>query len=340
MPPARREDADNAGLTLLRYGKAMNDTITAAPTPEYVEQILRDELAQGDSAIATAQPILRHLLANDGHALFSDEVIARVRGMMLDVARQLLEAQAEAAEAPDRGGFIAERQDELVLPLFDDAAFLSHAHALAVEAQLLDTLRLRSDLDPVLTPLVQETAADSHAAMAGLAMAVLAAQARFVQHQRRMELPLRDLPGELFHKALLTLRVHAGEQPSGVIAERRLRESFDEAAGRPGLLTRLVSGMECRAARALAIDHAGLSVFVTALAMATGQDRDLAVLSLTGRQFARLALSLRAAGLAPNAVEAQFVFLHPEVALPDGFELLGADSAGAMLTTSLPAVSL
>jgi hypothetical protein len=61
----------------------------------------------------------------------------------------------------------------------------------------------------VLSPLVQELVAAKEGDMAALAMTVLAAQARFMQHHRRMELPLGELPGDLFHKALVLLR----EQP-------------------------------------------------------------------------------------------------------------------------------
>jgi len=278
---------------------------------------------------------LRHLLTNDDEALFSDEIVARIRGMARDIGRQLLEAQAEAAGLDDRTAFTRERQDALAQSLCEDAGFLAHAHALAIEAQLLERLSVRTAMDPILTPLVQELAAGSNAAVAGLAMTVLAAQARFVQYHRRMELPLRDLPAELFHKALLALRNEPGEHAEAAeAAERVLRAGYTEADGRQALLARLVTGMDSRAVRALAIDHAGLSIFATALAMASGQERDLAVLSLGGRQFARLALSLRATGLAPSAVEAQFLYLHPDVALPEGFELLRADSAAALLTAA------
>jgi hypothetical protein len=95
-------------------------------------------------------------------------------------------------------------------------------------------------------------------------------------------------------------------------------------------------GMGEQAVRALAIDHAGLALFSTALAMASRQDRNLAVLSFADRQFARLALALRAAGLQQRAVEEQFLFLHPDTALPAGFATLGADRAAALLAGSRP----
>jgi hypothetical protein len=307
-------------------------------TAETVERVLRDELVRGDAMIATARPILRHLLANDDNGLFSDETIARVRGMMLDMAEQLLFAQAGAADVRDRPAYIAERQDDLAQALLEDTAFLAHAHALTVEAQLIERLQGRSAIDPVLTPLVQELVASKDGGTAGLAMAVLAAQARFQQTYRRMELPLRELPGDLFHRALVLLREQAvgDDDPAAEGAERELRDGYEEGTARLGLIARLVVGMGQSAPRALAIDHAGLAIFATSLSMASGQPRDLVVLSFAEQQYARLALSLRAAGLKQQAVIEQFLFLHPDVALPDGFETLRADRAAALLAASAP----
>ena len=310
-------------------------------TVESVEQVLRDELVRGDAMIATARPILRHLLANDDNGLFSDEMIARVRGMILDLAEQLLFAEAAAADVRDRPAYVGERHDELAQALFEDTAFLAHAHSLTIEAQLLERLHGRSGIDPVLTPLVQELVAAKEAGTAGLAMAVLAAQARFQQHCRRMELPLRELPGDLFHKALLLLRAQAGEDRALAAegAERHLRDDYQEATGRLGLIARLVMGMGQRAQRALSIDHAGLAIFATALSMASGQERDLVVLSFAEQQCARLALALRAAGLGQQSVTEQFLYLHPDVSLPAGFEMLRADRAAALLAASRPEVA-
>ena len=84
----------------------------------------------------------------------------------------------------------------------------------------------------------------------------------------------------------------------------------------------------------MAIDHAGVAIFSTALAIGSAQDRDLAVLSTNDRQLARLALALRAAGLKPQAVEEQFLYLHPEHSLPEGFGELRAERAAALLSAS------
>lgn len=305
-------------------------------TAEAVELFMLGELRRGDAMVAASRPALRHLLAGEGHAPFSDETIARIRGMMNHVAGQLLFAQAAAADALDRSRYAAERQDALAQALFEEDDFLGHAHALTLEAQLTERLQDRSGVDVVLTPLVQELAAAKEMDVAGLAMAVLAAQARFMQHHRRMELPLGELPGDLFHGALVVMRSHAGDEPAAGQAARHLRDRYEEGAGRLGLLTRLIMTLGQKATRALAIDHAGVAIFATALALASGQERGPTVLSFADRQFARLALALRAAGLTQQAVEERFLYLHPETALPDGLETMRADRAAALLASSRP----
>jgi hypothetical protein len=315
----------------------MTTATLAEPTLESVESLLRDELAEGDVMLSTATPILRHLLVNDDQALFSDEVVARTRGMLTHVARQLLHAQAEAAQVVERGPFLSDREDALAEALANEPAILAHVHALTIEAKLALQLQSRFNIDPVLCPLLQELVASRDDVVAGSAMAALAAQARFIQHHRRMSLPLGELPADLFHAALLTLRANAGDrEDAATAAERALRDAFDESHGRLGLISRLVMRMGKTAARALNVDHAGMAIFATALAMASGQDRDLTVLTFSDRQFARLALAMRAAGLKQPVVEEQFLYLHPDISLPDGFAMMSADRAAALLASSSP----
>jgi len=305
-----------------------------------VEQVLRDALVRGDAVLATAGPILRHLLTNDDSELFSDEMIARVRGMVLDLAEQLLSAQALAAGARDGQDYVARRHDGLAQALFADGELVAHAHALTIEAHLLERLSGRSGIDPVLAPFVEQLVGAPDAGTAGLAMALIAAQARFQQHCRRMELPLRELPGELFHRALVLLREQAGadDQQAAELAETQLRKGYDEGSGRLGLIARLVTGLDDR--RALAVDRAGLAIFASAVAIASGQERDVVILSLAEPQGARIALALRAAGFdEPTAVE-QLLHFHPGVSLPRGFEELRSDRAAALLAASQPRTGL
>ncbi|ANU08080.1 hypothetical protein [Paraurantiacibacter namhicola] len=308
----------------------MNDT---AVLP--VEETMRHELALGDAVIASCGPILQHLLANDENGLFGDEVIARVRGMMTRIARDMLFAQADAAGVPDAGHFAQKRQEPLLHALLCEVPLLSHAQSLVVEAQVASRLQKRSNIDGVLSPLLQELVASSDPAMASAAMGVLSAQARFSQGVERMALPIAELPGDLLHRALLVMRNVAedeGEPEEPVEkAERALRDAYDESASRLGQISRLLSRMGDKAVKALDIDHAGVAIFASALAMASGQQRDLAVLSFTDRQFARLALALRASGLNPRDVEEQFLYLHPQITMPDGFDTMSADRAASLL---------
>jgi len=310
----------------------MNEGPPTGRAADSVEHILRDELARGDAVIDGARPVLRYLLTGDGHSLFTEAMVTRVRGMVLDLAAQLLHAEAEAARVRDQRRYVADRQDELAARLTGEGALLAHAQALVLEADLAERLQAQSGIDAVLPPLVQELAAESDEQVSALAMAVLAAQARFLQHGRRMELPLRELPGDLFHAVLLVVRARGGDHAEAV--ELRLRAGYDEGESRLALIARIVTGLGDRSGQALSIDQAGPAIFASALAEATRQERDRVVLSFPDGQFARLLLSLRAAGLDQTAVGRQLLFLHPDHDLPGEFAEIDADRAAALLAAA------
>lgn len=305
-----------------------------------VEALLREDLVRSESVLATIAPVLRHLVASDDQSVFADEVIARVRGIVADLSRQLLGA-LDGLDEEGRRRLPAERVDRLSVILAGSPVLLGHVHALALEWQLAERLESRLAVDPVLSPMLQALIASPDEATAALAMKVLAAQSRFVQTLRRMTHPLTELPGDLLHNCLLALgamveedRENETEGDRALAAEAAIRKAYDEGASRLGLIARLVTGMGGGAVAALSVTHAGPAIFLTALALASGQDRDRAVIATNESQLARLALALRAAGLKPQAVEEQFLAFHPEVALPDGFERLGADRAAALLAVS------
>ena len=312
----------------------MDEASVSASSLESVEATMRDELAQGDSVLSTATPLLRHLLVNEDKVLFSDEVVARVRGMISDIARQLLYALADVAKAADRVEFAGERSESLIAELAGDAGFLSHLHTLTIEAQLARKLHERTGLDPVLSPLLQELVASSDDALAASAMSAITAQARFMQQVQRMAMPLGELPGDLFHHALVVLGKVPGHEESAAQAQRKLREGFDESLGRLGLLAQLVMRLGKNARRSLDVDSAGLAMFATGLAMAAKQDRDVTVLAFSDRQFFRFALALSAAGLKQTEVEEQFLYLHPRETLPENFDRMTAERASALLAAS------
>jgi hypothetical protein len=315
----------------------MDDTVMTHSSEAPVEAVLRDELAHGDLLLGTIGPVLGHLLAHHDHSLFSDEIVSRVRGMISDIARQMLTSQAEAAEEFDPRAYAERWQERLTESLLGNSRLVAHCHALALEWQLTTRLEARNGIDPVLSPLLQALVASDEAPTAATAMAALAAQARFAQRQRRMELPLGELPADHFQQALTVwLEQVAPDDPKAAMtAASRLREDYDESAGRLGLLARLVHGMGAGVLAALSISHAGAAIFLSGLAAASNQDRELAVVATNDRQLARLAVSLRAAGLKPKDVEEQFLHLHPDVSLPEGFDGLSAVRASELLASSM-----
>ncbi len=310
----------------------------ASPEVAADQDRLREELARGNTALARIGPILSHLLATPDHSLFSDEIVARIRGMCHHLAWQVLRAQAEAAGQAGREAFAERHGEALAEHFFASPALLAHCHALAIEWQLTEKLEAQYGIDPVLSPLVQDSIAAEDSSLASAAMAALTAQARFAQNQRRMELPLGELPGDLFHDLLMAWRDYSGQLRSDAMirAEAKLRNAYDEGAGRISLMTRVVTGMGSAGMRALDIDQAGAALFLTALAARSGQSRTAAVLSTNHRQTVRLALGLRAAGLDSADVERQVLRLDPGAEPPRGMSTVPTEEARRLLAEALP----
>lgn len=304
-------------------------------------QEMARQLAAARGGAANAMPILRHLLRSDDSSIFSDEIVARVRGMFLDVARQLVIALAEAAGHAEPEGWAHEAANELTAVLTENPVFLEHFHSLALEWQWTDRLAQRRALDPVLPPLVQAQMGHADAAVASAVMNLLAAQARFCQNQRRMQLPLAELPGDLLHIALVSMRAYVGIEDNAdgyaLMADRSLRARFDEARGRLGLMRRMLDAMADSGVDALALDSAGLSLFLSALARGSGQSRETVIMALADSQMLQLTLILKACGLAPEAAAAALQALYPDAVLPVEALDMGADEAKALLTAATAA---
>lgn len=296
-----------------------------------VEAILRDELARENRALHGVVPVLRHLLVSDSHALVSDAIVARVRGMVIDCAAQLMTAM-EGRDPATRSPATADPAtlDDWAEALMKDEPLLAFCHALANESLLAERFQQRHAIDPVLSPLLQELIASDVSAISALAMSTLAAQSRFIQSQRRMELPLGELPAEMFH-TVVALGINRATDEIAQAGLDRLQRSYDEAASRLGLLARLVAAMRRGAMAALAIDHAGMALFVSALAVLTRQPREAGVLACHEGQGARLALSLRAAGLSLPVIERQFLLAEPAGRMPRAIPSLTAERAAALL---------
>lgn len=297
-----------------------------------VETVLRDELARADRALSGVAPVLGHILASTGHSLVSDAIVARVRGMLNDIARQLV-SQLPATDPQDPR---ADPAENLAEDFANDAPMLDYVHAVALEAILTEQLDQRASIDPVLSPLWQELIASQDAMTGEIAMQALAAQSRFMQAQRRMQHAVCEMPPEVLERALrLWARTTPVErEPEVTKAMRALKADYDEAQSRVGLIARLIATMRGGVIAALELEHAGFALFVSALAHLSGQSRERAVLACHARQAARLALSLRAAGLETETIERQFHTLEPADRVPRGLGELASETARAMLRQS------
>jgi hypothetical protein len=298
-----------------------------------IEDMLRDEVAMSEQFRAGAGSILRHLLRNDDRSMFSDEVIARVRGILRDLATQLLTAAQDGAREPGR---VSEQAiDQLVMSFVEIPALLSHIHAITLEWQLADQLATRIALDAVLSPLLQARIASPDSDESSVAMLLLTAQARFMQTVRRMELPICELPGDLFHLVLLSLRAHGALDPAvdaaAAAADSALRARYDERRTRLALFEQVLAGMGSEASNALYLQTAGVGFFLTALALGSRQDRDEAAFSTTESQVGKLTLLIAACGLKGDALVSQLAALHPDFDLPDGLDMIRPDTAAAIL---------
>lgn len=309
-------------------------TSSGAP-PGATSLPLADEAAAARGAMANVVPILRHLLRSDDKSIFSDEIVARVRGMFVDVARQLVIALAEAAGHSEPEGWAHEAAEELAHALAENPGFLEHFHTLALEWHWTQKLERHRGVDQVLSPLVQARMADPDGPTSASAMNLLAAQARFCQHQRRMQLPLAELPGDLVHVALVTLRAHVGVDASAdayaEIAERSVRAQLDETRARLVQMGRVLDGMGDLAGTALDIDKAGVALFLTALARGAGLSREAAIMTTVDSQLPRFVLALRACGLPPSAVAITALAFHPHANLPHGHAEITPAEAAALL---------
>jgi hypothetical protein len=285
---------------------------------------LRDCLAGGNAVLARVTPILEHLLSNPDHSLFSDEIVARIRGMCHDLAWQILRAQAKATGEAGREAFADKHGEALAQHFFTSPRILAHCHGLALEWQLATRMETQYGIDPVLSPLLQTLIASPDSGQASAAMGALAAQARFAQSQRRMELSLAELPGDLFHELLLGWRNFGGDRRSDAMirAEAKLRNAYDESSARLSLLARLVAGLGEEVSKALDVEQAGVALFLTALAARSNQSRNLAVLATNERQVARLALALRGCGLDAAEANSQILRLHPRSSPQGGLDAI------------------
>lgn len=292
-----------------------------------MEAALRRDLVRGDAAAASALPVLRYLVAADQHAAFSEEILARVRGILANIAGQLLDALIGSA---DRRAHAPEEIAVLTRAFLDEPVLLAHVHAVSLEWQLTERLQERIGLDPVAAPLVQDRAIVGDEAARGF----LAAQARWCNAQRRMALPLAELPDAVLEAVLAILRTLVGAEPTlserARAVETEARRDHAAASSRLAWAGRLAADLPPEAT--LSIAQAGVALFLTALSLRSGEARDVAVMATQPGQQARLALSLLATQLPAALAEEQVAAIHSTADIPLGLSGIDAWRAASILS--------
>jgi hypothetical protein len=266
-------------------------------------------LAAADLRLAACAAVLERQVALGTSRMLDDQTVIRVRALAGDLARQLVGTDSALVESALVESALVETVREL---LAADRAILTHLHALAIETRLATALAARRALDPVLPPLVRRRL-DAGAVgddVAALTTALLAAQTRLSEALRRMRLPLAELPGDLQHMALAIRDAARADQ--AVVDPQTRPVPQDETHGRLVLLRRVLAGLGDDMGLALRIDEAGVALFLSALALASGFPREVVTLACVEDDAIRLALLLRAAGLSRDEAAGQLLAIRPD----------------------------
>jgi len=295
-----------------------------------VEATMLNQLSRANRALGGVFAVIAHKLESPCETLVSDAIVARLRGMLDHIAKQILTAASTGSPErhPDQADI-----DALTESLANNSALLSHLYGLAMEGHLTERLERQSALDPVLSPLLQDLIGSERPSIAGLAMEFLATQSRFIQTQRRMQSSIRELPVDLFAdligEAADGIADIGPEFSAGGLAS--LQRGYDEGATRLGLLSRIMDSVGDASEQALELDRAGFALFVSGLAAQTEQARELAVLACHERPAIRLALSLRAVGLDQQRIENQLLILDRADRSLDGIGKIAPERSAFLL---------
>lgn len=299
------------------------------------ESAVRDRLTQADKALKGAAPYMQFRVFGENQPFLSDEVVARVRGMLLDVANQFTAQLRGSANMTSFDEALTDTlTNSLAVRLASVPAILEHAYAASCEWLVTMRMQARSNVDPVVSPLLQCMIADRGIATSQSAMQFLSAQTKYAQDQRRMKLPVAEMSAALLPLLYGVWRdvaeqygVHYEEI---VQAERAVEARTAGAMSRTNTISRFLT--DVGNSRAFSALEAGVALFVSAIATATKQHRDSVVMAMNEESPVRFALMLRAAGLSTNGIEEQFLAIRAETGQLSGVEMLPQDRAAHILS--------
>lgn len=286
--------------------EVLTEDETVGPSDDFLARLAQEEqfARQTDATIAL-------LFAAPPSRYFSDAIMARTRGLVRSLARQLSEAERETDNSTNSS---VQSIGRISRYLENNEALLRHCHALTLEHSLLLRLQQIRGADPILPPVIRECLSDDKESTASLAMRFVASQGKFLQSLERMHLPLSQLPADILHEVLRDWRNSGSPQNAAAMtaSEAQIRNAYDERNSRAALLERLATIVTDTGNEIFQLEKSGLSLFVSLLSDALKQEREEIVRLLDLSQTSRLALALHAVGKKRRAVLADLAYLSDE----------------------------
>ncbi|RJY08560.1 hypothetical protein [Aurantiacibacter aquimixticola] len=169
-------------------------------------------------------------------------------------------------------------------------------HAMAFEGQLIERLREGSHIDSETPPLLTERAAMTDDNIAAAASDALLAQRQFVREQRAMTIAIAEVPYDL-----VASDGHESADEDDAVPLSRLQ-----------ILAEIAETLDTEALAYLDLRNAGVSLFASALAIATDTSREEVLFAMADSQTTQLLALLESAGLSSDDALEQLNLLHPD----------------------------
>lgn len=271
------------------------DMAPARPAKRDVGALLRH--ADEQARLAGSVPVIvRQRLAPHGVAMLREDDISLAGGFVDAITRSLIDSLCPVSQTVDPA-LIA---SEVILA---DSSLTRLLFARAIEARLCRNSPLIGLAMAELPPRVEAGVADAQDELAEAAMALIAAQSRFVGNAQTFSIELTELPPEIVAGLVQRMlgwmqdRLHVDPMAVRTSADALLA-GFDERRGRPHRLMRFCHVFALpRAGDAWSLVDNGPSLIFVMLARATALPPEWIIDTVRDADLARLAVLLRSCGM-------------------------------------------
>ena len=182
-----------------------------------IASAMRSELKRGDRVLGARGVVLRHIIGCEDRAMFSDAIVARVRGLANDIAAQLAIRLAEAAGEKNPEQWVEHLSEPLAGALIDEPMLLETGLRIDVEGkEPYDRFRGR-----LMLPIQ-----DARGRVIGFGGRILDGDANpnAPKYLNSPETPL-------FHKGVMLFNAHRAREPAFKSGEAVVVEGYLDAIG-------------------------------------------------------------------------------------------------------------